>query len=114
MDYLGNLFKNSDKILLALPLCFAIISITMMASVYYEDGAFLNRYTIIQAVAYVLGFACILIAINLDYTWFKNWTVALYVGSIVFLLLVYVPGLGVELNGARSWIDLKVTTFLAV
>lgn len=35
----------------------------------------------------------------------------LYVGTLILGLLVFVPGIGLTLNGARRWIDLGFTTF---
>ncbi len=57
-----------------------------------------------------MGFFAMTAMIILDYRKFEELGVFLYIGSLLFLLSVYVPGLGVVSNGARSWIDIGITT----
>ncbi|MEE3362316.1 MAG: FtsW/RodA/SpoVE family cell cycle protein [Anaerovoracaceae bacterium] len=111
MKYLKNLFEGTERSLYLMPLVFFVISMLMMLSTSYDNGIVISKTVVIQGVAYVLGFVIILFMANIDYETFQDIQVKLYVGSIIFLLLVYVPGLGVEMNGARSWINLGVTTF---
>lgn len=111
MNNLGTLWKNADKFLVVIPLCFAALSILMIASISYDGGFVLSRDIITQAAAYLLGFVAMLIIIRLDYSVFEGISKPLYICSILFLLTVYVPGLGIVTNGARSWIDLGFTTF---
>jgi rod shape determining protein RodA len=109
MGYYLNLFKNIDKVLLVLPICFAVISIVMIGSTSY-DGAFIfNRDLKVQSAAFILGFIFIFIILMIDYKIFQKYEKYLYIGSILFLLTVYIPGLGVEHFGAKSWINLGVT-----
>ena len=109
MNYYLSLFKNIDKILLALPVCFAVISIIMIGSTAY-DGAFIfNRDLKVQSAAYIIGFISIFFILMMDYKTFQKYEKSVYIGSILFLLTVYVPGLGVAHFGARSWINLGVT-----
>ncbi len=46
-----------------------------------------------------------------DYRRFSEWFVPLFVLDIVLILLPMVPGLGVEVNGATSWIRLGPLSF---
>lgn len=111
MNYFRDLFKGISKPLLILPVVLAIISITMMISTSYRSGINLaDRTVIIQTTAYILGAIAIVVLANIDYTVFADIEKWLYIGSIIFLLLVYVPGLGMEQFGARSWINLRFTT----
>ena len=89
-----------------MPLLLAILSITMMVSTSYDDGIVISREVIVQSAAYVIGIGLILSIINIDYTVFQDVIKWIYIGSIVLLLLVYVPFIGVEHFGARSWINL--------
>lgn len=111
LHYITNAFGGVDKRLYLMPLLLAGISILMMVSTSYDHGAFTDHTVMIQSTAYVLGFIAVVVIANINYTAFVDWTKWLYIGSIVFLLTVYIPGLGVELNGARSWINLGITTF---
>lgn len=112
MKYFSNLFRGLYKPLLFLPLALAAISIMLMISTSYDNGVHLTDSTvIIQTLAYVLGFAAIVVISNMDYSVFQDIEKKLYIGSVIFLLTVYIPGFGVELNGARSWINLGFTTF---
>jgi len=111
MNYFWNLLKNIDKTLLLLPIIFAIISVVMVGSTMY-DGAFIfTRAVKIQIVAYGLGFIAIGAMVFIDYKLYEGLEKIIYIGSILFLLTVYVPGLGVVHYGARSWINLGVTDF---
>ena len=111
MNYFNKLFKNVSKPLLFLPLVFALISITMMFSTSYDDGIVFSRTVLVQSIAYVLGFIAIFVIIHMDYSNLALWSKYLYIFSVLFLFTPWIPGLGVEQFGARSWIDLGITTF---
>lgn len=111
MKYFKNLFKGVDKPLYLMPLVLAIISMLMMLSTSYDNGIVISRTVIVQGAAYIIGLVLVVFLSNMDYEIFKDIRKQLYIGSILFLLLVYIPGLGVSVNGARSWINLGITTF---
>ena len=108
MNYYLSLFKNIDKILLALPVCFAVISIVMIGSTAYDEAFIFNRDLKVQSAAFIIGFISIIFILLMDYRIFQKYEKFVYIGSILFLLTVYIPGLGVEHFGARSWINLGV------
>lgn len=111
MRYFRNLFKNIDKPLYLLPVAFAIISITMMISTSYTDHIVISRTVITQAGAYVLGFIAVFLIAHMNYSVLEDMTKPLYIFSVLFLLTPYLPVIGVEQYGARSWINLGITTF---
>lgn len=111
MHSFWKFWRKSDKVLMALPLCFAALSIIMISSVSYEGGFILSRDVVIQSAAYFIGFGIMFFLAFTDYHFFEDIGKYLYLGSILFLLSVYVPGLGIISNGARSWINLGITTF---
>lgn len=111
MKYFWNLFKNIDKFLLFLPLCFAAISIVMISSTASEGHFVFDRYVKMQIIAYALGFIAVSLILLIDYKIFENWERPLYIISLLLLLTVYIPGLGVEQYGSRAWINLRVMNF---
>ncbi len=101
--------RNSDKILILLPVIFACISIIMVGSTSYTDQFNITRDLIVQISAYGIGFILMFLMISLDYSHFAGIHHLLYVISIGLMLLVYTP-LGVEEYGSRAWITLGFTT----
>ena len=57
-----------------------------------------------QAVAMLVGMGVMLLLAQFSVRLFRNWAALLYAGGLGLLLLVLV--IGVEVNGARSWLDL--------
>lgn len=114
MNKIFNTLKSCDKIILLLVFALGCISLLMLESTIYDGGFVLNfdegRPVMIQAIAYALGFVCIFVVLAIDYNFFYGLEKLLYVLSILFLLTVYIPGLGMSQFGARSWINLGVTT----
>ena len=114
MNKIFNTLKSCDKTILLLVLILGFISLLMLESTIYDGGFVLNfqegRPVIIQAISYFLGFICIFAILAIDYNFFYGLEKLLYALSILFLLTVYNPGLGMSAYGARSWINLGVTT----
>ena len=78
----------------------------------YKVGAtyFLSRHVVFLCIGAVLGVILMrteLKAIEQRGQW-------LLLACVVVLLIVFVPGLGVNVNGARRWINLGVANFQAV
>ncbi|MDD4377637.1 MAG: rod shape-determining protein RodA [Eubacteriales bacterium] len=111
MNYFLNLIKNIDKVILSVVAILAVISIVMIGSTSYDGGFVFTRDVIVQTAAYIIGFVALIVVLSINYTFFNGLEKYLYIASVILLLLVYIPGLGVESFGARSWIDLKITTF---
>jgi cell division protein FtsW len=55
-----------------------------------------------------LGIGVFFAARGVRYTEWRRWAPVLYVGVLVLLFVVLVPGVGTEVNGARRWIHLGV------
>lgn len=108
MNYFSNLIKNVDKVIITVVVLLAGLSILMIGSTQISSG-FLSREVIVQIIAYGIGLVGVIIILNFNYSMFEGMGKYLYILSILLLLSVYTP-LGVELFGARSWIDLGVTT----
>ena len=48
---------------------------------------------------------------NIDYKRYKPFVNLFYLICVVLLVCVFIPGLGVERNGSRRWVDLKFMDF---
>ena len=82
---------------------FGVLAIASATNVQ-TDG--LSRQFKMQIIAFLLGIIIIFAMQFLNYEVFGEIHYAIYALSIIVLLLVYVPGLGVIRNNARSWIAL--------
>lgn len=102
--------KLADKFILVLVGILGCISLLMLESTVYDNGFVLSRVVWVQALAYIIGFVALTFVLHLEYTFFEGLSKPLYIASIIILLLVYVPGLGIEQYGSRAWINLGVTT----
>lgn len=58
-----------------------------------------------------LGLAAMVVVANLHYNWWRRGVYWLLGGTFGLLLVVFVPGVGLTLNGSRRWIDLGVFLF---
>jgi rod shape determining protein RodA len=67
-----------------------------------QPASYALRHLVNVGIGGVLGLA----VAATDYRWVRIWTPVFYVASILGLVLVFVPGIGAEINGSRSWIDL--------
>lgn len=61
-----------------------------------------------QIIGIILGVVAMLVISMIDYEWILNFYWLIY--GVNLLLLLYVQFFGIELNGAKRWIDLKFTT----
>ncbi len=109
MNYLTTIKNSVDKIIVLVVSILAIISIVMIGSTHISTG-FIARDTVVQAAAYLIGTVAAIIICYFHYAMFRGQESWLYAISIALLLLVYIPGLGMEQFGARAWINLRFTT----
>jgi cell division protein FtsW len=64
-----------------------------------------------QLVFAVIGLVALLVAVRLPVGVVRRWATIGLVVAALLLVAVLVPGIGMELNGSRAWIDLGFTTF---
>lgn len=74
----------------------------------YDDG---YRFLRKQILATIGGFVVMIFCMNFDYKYYKKLAIPIYIVSIISGLLIFSP-LGIELKGARRWINLGFTTFM--
>lgn len=71
---------------------------------------FLQKHLVFLTAGGVLAY----LAYRVDLEWLKQYSQILILGAFALLLIVFVPGLGVEVKGAKRWINLGISTFQAV
>lgn len=103
-----KLIRNIDVTLLLTVLALFVIGVLLIASATdaHLDG--MTRQVKVQLIGFGLGLILMLVTLSVDYQSFGHFYRVIYLLSLVLLLLVYVPGLGVIRNNARSWIDLGI------
>ena len=105
-----KLIKNIDYTLVFAILALLCIGILVVSSATHApdtgDYGLVKRQAIWAVISLIVGF----VVITVDYNTLGNLSYIIYAGSVLFLLLVKVPGIGVVRGGARSWIDLGVSS----
>ncbi|WP_438446729.1 putative lipid II flippase FtsW [Gorillibacterium sp. sgz5001074] len=77
-----------------------VFSASSMSAIYHRDGNALF-YTQKQVLGIVLGIIGMVVTMNIHYTKLRKMTLPF--GLFVLFLLILVPIIGVNVNGARSW-----------
>lgn len=72
-----------------------------------NESYFLKRH----AIYLTLGFASMIILMNLNYQGLKKLAYPAYALGLIMLALVLLPGIGSEIGGARRWVDLDFFSF---
>ena len=111
LDAIGGRY---DPWLLTLVLVLAALGVVMVASssIAMDSNPFyyLTRHLVFLA----LGIGLAYVAMRTELKTVEHYNQWLLLACFVLLLLVYVPGLGSSVNGARRWINLGVSKFQVV
>lgn len=103
-----------DGWLLGVSIALASLGVVMVASSSIAMGVgpfyYLNRHLVFLAV----GIGLAIWAMRTELKTIEHYNQLLLLGCFVLLLLVFVPGVGSTVNGARRWINLGVSKFQAV
>ena len=101
--------RSLDPVIVGLTLTMLVIGVLMLFSATVAvgvqragDSLFYVKSQLFKGV--VPGVFAFILAALIDYRAWKKWAIGILVVSIGLLLLVYVPGVGIILNGARGWI----------
>ena len=105
-----SIWARVDWLLLLATLALAGIGTMLVWSATINQGDLTSERPTAYAVRHVvnlgIGIVLGLIVAATDYRWVRIWTPVVYFASIAGLALVFTPGIGAEINGSRSWIDL--------
>lgn len=110
MNRLGRGWKDFDIYILfttVLLMCFGALT------VYSADGGGtlnLSNLGVRQAVYGALGIVVMFIVASVDYRILGSLAWVMYGTAVASLVLVLVPGIGIDIAGSRRWFDLGFTT----
>ena len=111
-NFINNQFDFIFFVIIIILLSLGIVMVLSASapSAIAESGNSYS-YVIQQLKAAILGIILMLIISKIDYRLYKKFYKAIYWISVLILLLVLIPGLGLSSNGATRWIDLKFIQF---
>lgn len=111
-------FFTPTKVLFFLSILISIIGLifvfeSSVAEAFYQFG---NQYYFVrqQSIRFVLGIIVMLIASIFPIKFWKELSPLIYIFSIFLLILVFIPGIGKEINGAHRWFVISGATFQPV
>lgn len=103
-------YRGINKKLLFVVLFLVVFGIIMVysASSYVAELNYDDKYYFLkkQIMGAILGAIALAFTYLTDYHIYKKYKNHIIIGCIILLLLVFIPGLGVENNGATRWINL--------
>ncbi len=107
--------KACDFTLMISVLLLIFIGIIMVFSSSWPDGLYKmnNGYHFLkkQLVAAILGLIAMVFFMNFHYKNFYKLSRIIFVVAVIMGLLILTP-LGVEVNGAKRWVDIGITRFM--
>lgn len=116
-----SLLKNSNDrlskrgivlIVAVIFLCGFALLMLYDASSYSAKNNFNDAFYFVkkQSVALCIGIVSMIILSFVKIDFVKKATIPFLILSFILLIIIFIPGVGVESYGARRWIDLKITT----
>lgn len=93
------------SLLIALGLIMIYSASSIMAIKKFADA---SHYLKRQLFCIVLGIGAMVLVRRIPYRWYNGPISWVFYGALASLLLVLIPGLGVELNNARRWFQFKI------
>jgi len=118
MNYLNQLIPWSrlDRILLFALAGLMTFGVLFVYSASYNNELFSANSAIRQpfvkmAIFYTIGIGIAFIICLKDYNQLSRWAYVFYWLNILMLILVLIPGVGTDRNGARRWFDLGPADF---
>ncbi|HSA84365.1 MAG TPA: FtsW/RodA/SpoVE family cell cycle protein, partial [Patescibacteria group bacterium] len=102
------------------PLLFAVTTILVLFGLLmiYDVSSIIayntygDKYHFIkdQLVWVTIGFFALFVCSRFDYHKLFNFAMPLLIVALLLLVMVFIPGVGIAVNGAHRWIDLGFTT----
>lgn len=112
---MANKENKADRILLYLTFALLVFGLIMVASagIGYSRSRFGDAYFFFkrQLVGVSIGLAVLYLTQKINYNFWKKISIPFFAVSVIFLALVFVPGIGSRIYGANRWIQLGVISF---
>ena len=107
---------KADWILLSIVLILVLLGILILFSVSapISQNKFGNTYYYLQhqiVLGLIPGLILGFLAFKIDLNKVKKWSLYLFLGNLVLMAMVFLPGIGLSIGGATRWIDLKIFSF---
>ena len=108
-------FVSSDRIFFMLVLTIALAGLAIFSSaalgLLARESNSLSKDIMLQSgLGFGLGLLALLSARAVPFAWIKRWAPYIYVATLLFTALVFVPGIGFHSGGATRWVNLGFTT----
>ncbi len=98
--------------LIALLIVFGLVMLASASSVLGFQRFDDSNYFLKKQIVWVgLGLIAFFVMLKIDYRVWRKFAVPLMIATVVLLVMVFVPGIGPSLLGARRWINLGFTLF---
>lgn len=110
--YLGynNGKKHGDYFLIIAVIILSLVGLIFIysASRYSAESTYDDKFFFVkkQFIGIVLGAFTMLFACNYDYNKLKKINVPIIIIAVILLILVFIPGIGVENYGAKRWVGI--------
>ncbi len=107
--------RNADRVLIVSVLLLVALGVVMVYSTSFVVA--LERYGdkyhfVKKHILYTLmGMGAFFVALKLPYRFYRRLAPFMFLLAVVLLLLIFVPGIGYKVGGARRWIDAGIVRF---
>ena len=108
----ADYFQRFDYFLLVAVLAVTAIGLVFLSSAQYdryEDHG--EKAMLVQLVGLAIGVVLCIVMTFFDYRTFKKIYIPFYAFNILLMVVVFLPGIGIESGGSRSWLNLGFTTY---
>jgi rod shape determining protein RodA len=104
------MFKDIDWILVFTVIFIFLVGMVVISSATHVNDSGSFRQLQVQAISFIIGIIVIFFILLIDYNKLGKYYKEIYILNVLLLLAVYIPGLGVSIAGAKSWIKLGPIT----
>lgn len=101
-----KIFKQFDYVLLFIVTVIFSLGLVTIASATNAVELGITRQVKMQLISFFLGLSIIALIQLINYDFITRFYIPLYILGLLFVALVYIPGIGIERWGSRRWIEL--------